>query len=129
MNEVPITRTETPVDEPITMINAFTVPVAESETFLPLWRENAEIMARQPGFVGARLHRSMIDDAELRFVNVAHWESGRQLEEALGRPEWQESAQRLLNDPGLHITARPSIYEVVVDLQPSRDAGAAPVTS
>ncbi|MGW7531044.1 antibiotic biosynthesis monooxygenase family protein [Amycolatopsis sp. NPDC054798] len=119
MNQLPITRTEKPVDEPVTMINAFTVAAEESETFLTLWTETAEIMARQPGFVRARLHRSMIDDAELRYVNVAHWESGRQLEEALGRPEWQESAERLLNDPGLHITARPSIYEVIVDLQPA----------
>ncbi|MDR8407935.1 antibiotic biosynthesis monooxygenase [Nonomuraea sp. 3-1Str] len=128
MMEVPITRTETPVDEPITMINAFTVPIEESEAFLPLWEENAEIMARQPGFIRARLHRSMIDDAELRFVNVAQWESGRQLEEALSRPEWHESAQRLLNDPGLHITTRPSIYEVVVDLLPSHDGSGEPAT-
>ncbi|MEU4542104.1 antibiotic biosynthesis monooxygenase family protein [Nonomuraea dietziae] len=128
MKEVPITRTGTPVDVPITMINAFTVPVEESEVFLPLWEENAEIMARQPGFIRARLHRSMIDEAELRFVNVAQWESGRQLEEALSRPEWQESAQRLLNDPGLHITARPSIYEVIVDLLPSRVGSDEPAT-
>ncbi|WP_067829715.1 antibiotic biosynthesis monooxygenase family protein [Nocardia inohanensis] len=115
MHEIPVTRTETPVHEPITMINAFTVPVAETEAFLQFWRENAEIMAAQAGFVRSRLHQSLIDDAELRFVNVASWESGVQLEAALARPEWQASAQQLLN---LDVTARPSIYQGIIDVEP-----------
>ncbi|MEU7901028.1 antibiotic biosynthesis monooxygenase family protein [Nonomuraea sp. NPDC049152] len=106
------------MNEPITMINAFTVPVAESDRFLELWKGNAEIMAAQPGFIRARLHQSLINDAELRYVNVAHWESGAQLEQALANPDWYASAQQLLNDPDLHITARPSIYEVIIDVEP-----------
>ncbi|MEV6771957.1 antibiotic biosynthesis monooxygenase family protein [Nocardia sp. NPDC051030] len=115
MPEIPETRTATPILTPITMINAFTVPLEESEEFLQLWKENAQIMAAQPGFVRARLHESLIDDAELRYVNVAAWESGVQLEEALARPEWQASAQKLLT---LNVKARPSIYQGIIDVTP-----------
>ncbi|MBB5782985.1 antibiotic biosynthesis monooxygenase family protein [Nonomuraea jabiensis] len=118
MTDVPFTRTETPVLEPITMINAFTVPVEESERFLRRWKSNAEIMAGKPGFVRARLHQSLINGAELRYVNVAHWESGAQLEEAQKDPEWYANTLQMLNDPELHIQARPSIYEVVVEVEP-----------
>ncbi|WP_431917497.1 hypothetical protein [Nonomuraea jabiensis] len=76
MTDVPLTRTETPVLEPVTMINAFTVPVEESERFLRRWKSNAEIMAS---------HANTL---------------------------------RMLNDPELHIQARPSIYEVVVEVEP-----------
>ncbi|MFI9503525.1 antibiotic biosynthesis monooxygenase family protein [Nocardia sp. NPDC052566] len=115
MPEIPVTRTATPVHEPITMINAFTVPVEESEEFLRLWKGTARIMAAQPGFVRARLHKSLIDDAELRFVNVASWDSGVQLEAALDLPEWQESAKLLMS---LNVRSRPSIYQGILDVAP-----------
>ncbi len=36
-------------------------------------------MAGQPGKVGARLDHALVDDAEIRFVSIAEWESGRLL--------------------------------------------------
>ncbi len=116
MTQVPITRTGT--TEPITLINAFTVPVAESDRFVELWKLNEEIMAAQPGFVRARLHCSLLDNAELRYVNIAHWESGVHLDKAQANPAWQDSVRQLLTDPDLHITARPSVYQVIVDVEP-----------
>ena len=47
-----ITPPEAPVSEPITMINAFTVPVHESERFLEAWKDNARALANQPRFGG-----------------------------------------------------------------------------
>jgi hypothetical protein len=75
-------------------------------------------MAGQPGFVRARMHRSLLDDVELRFVNVAEWESGQALAQAQANPAWRASVQRLLDDPDLHVTPRPAVYRVVVDLHP-----------
>jgi heme-degrading monooxygenase HmoA len=54
------------VSEPITLINAFTVPPEESERFLYRWKDNARGMTGQPGLVRARLYRCLDDDAELR---------------------------------------------------------------
>jgi SRSO17 transposase len=42
------------VSEPITLINAFTVPPEESERFLYRWKDNARSMTGQPGLIRAR---------------------------------------------------------------------------
>ena len=71
------------VSEPVTLINAFTVPPGETEQFVHRWKNNARIMAQQPGFIRARLHRSLVDDTEWRFINVAQWDSGKALDQGL----------------------------------------------
>jgi heme-degrading monooxygenase HmoA len=114
----PVTMTDVPTSEPVTMINAFTVPLVESERFLQRWRDNARIMAGQPGFVRARMYRSLVDDAELRFINVAEWSSGETLAKARANPEFLASVQRLMDDPELHVRPRPAIYQVVVEVRP-----------
>ncbi|MHA6758320.1 antibiotic biosynthesis monooxygenase family protein [Streptacidiphilus sp. PAMC 29251] len=103
---------------PVTLINAFNVPQAESERFLLRWTENAQLMAGQPGFVRARLHRSLGADDALRFVNVAEWDSERELADAQADPDWRASVQRMFQDPGLHVTAHPAVYQVALQLNP-----------
>ena len=105
----------------ITLINAFTVPPRESEHFLSRWKENARIMTHQPGFIGARLHRSISDDAALRFVNVAEWESEDAFNTATANPVWLSSVKVMLDDPDLHITAHPATYNVELELLPGDD--------
>lgn len=105
-------------NEPVTLIVSFEVPVQESERFLDHWRENARIMARQPGLIRARMHRSVSDDAEARFVNVAEWTSRAAYEAAIAQPEVLASAQRMRADPNLHMRGRPVIYEVAVTVTP-----------
>jgi heme-degrading monooxygenase HmoA len=114
----PDTGPDAQVDEPVTLINAFTVPSAESDRFLLRWRDNARIMAAQPGFVSARMYRALDDGVELRFVNVAEWDSGKALDRARANPEWRASVRRLIEDPELHVTARPAVYQVEIDVRP-----------
>ncbi|MFF8379993.1 antibiotic biosynthesis monooxygenase family protein [Streptomyces sp. NPDC015661] len=114
----PVILTDALVDEPVTLINAFTVPVGESERFLHRWKDNARIMARQPGYIRARMYRSLVDDVELRFVNVAEWETGKALDAARANPEWRASMRRVLDDPDLHVTPRPAVYQVAFDVHP-----------
>jgi (hydroxyamino)benzene mutase len=108
------------VDETVSMINAFTVPRDESDRFLRKWKDDASAMAKQPGFIQARMYRSLINDSELRFINVAEWASGKALALAAARKnaEWRGAVERMLDDPELHIRARPSAYELAVDVQP-----------
>jgi heme-degrading monooxygenase HmoA len=103
--------------EPITLINAFTMPAAESTRFLEHWRRSAAIMAAQPGFVRARMYQATGDGAPA-FVNVAEWASETDLDHARANPEWQATIRDLLTDPELHVTARPMVYRVAVDLRP-----------
>lgn len=102
------------VTEPVTLINPFTMPPGETEQFLDHWRNSAGIMAAQPGFVRAHLYRALDDAAELRFVNVAHWGSGRAFDQARANPEFRTEGQRVLDAPQLHITGRPGVYQIVV---------------
>jgi heme-degrading monooxygenase HmoA len=113
-----VTLNEAPVSEPVTMINAFTVPLEESERFLQRWKDNARAMASQPGFIRSRMYRSLVEDAELRFVNTAEWDSGKALVKARANPDWRASVQRMLDDPKLHITPRPGVYQVAIDVYP-----------
>lgn len=101
-----------------TLINVFTVPVGESERFLSRWRDNAAVMARCPGFRGAEMHEAVHDDAELRFVNVARWDSERALRDAQADPEFRDSVRRMADDPELHVTARPAVYRVAARIAP-----------
>lgn len=48
MSQPPPPMPDAVVSEPVTLINAFSVPPAESERFLSRWRDNARIMAAQP---------------------------------------------------------------------------------
>ena len=110
------------MNEPVTLINMFTVPSEESERFLDRWKDTAQIltsiMAGQPGFVRARLYRSLTDDAELRFINVSEWDSGNALDAARADPEWRAAVQQLIDDPELHVSARPGVYQLAVDVHP-----------
>ncbi|HEY1700681.1 MAG TPA: antibiotic biosynthesis monooxygenase family protein [Trebonia sp.] len=114
----PLNLTDALVTEPVTLINAWTVPPDESERFLDRWKENARIMASQQGFIRARMFCALADDAELRFINVAEWDSGAALDKARANPEWRASAQREISDPDLHIIPRPAVYQVAVEVHP-----------
>jgi heme-degrading monooxygenase HmoA len=83
-NQIPLS--EATADKPVTLINAFTVPLHESDRFLRRWKDNAGIMAGQAGFIRARMYKSLVEDAELRFINVAEWSSGRDPRESRDEP-------------------------------------------
>ena len=114
----PLTLIDALVTEPVTLINAWTVPPEESGLFLDRWKDNARVMASQPGFIRARMYCSLSDEAELRFINVAEWDSGTALDNARANPRWCASVQREVSDPDLHITPRPAVYQVAVDVHP-----------
>jgi heme-degrading monooxygenase HmoA len=102
----------------VIVINGFTVPMEESDRFLERWSQGAGVMAQQPGMVRARMHRALIDGAQPRFVNVAEWESREALDRALAVPEFGGSTQRMLDDPELHVTPHPLVYEVALEVEP-----------
>ena len=105
------------LDSPVTLINTFTVPVPESDRFLTRWTDNVREMSRQPGFVRAVMYRALYDTAPARFVNIAEWESGKALDAAREDPAWRAAVHRILDDPELHVIARPVDYQVEIDVR------------
>ncbi len=114
----PVGHTLAGVDTPVTLINAFSVPMTQEERFLSRWKDNANLMIGAPGFLRARMFRALSDRAELTYVNVAEWSAGTALDEARRNPEWQASIKRVLDDPELDVVARPMVYEAAIDAAP-----------
>jgi heme-degrading monooxygenase HmoA len=115
---IPTGHVTADTSSPVTFINAFSVPLNQKDRFLHRWKDNARFMASAPGFVRARMLQALSEKAELTFVNVADWESGTALDAARTNPEWQQSIQRMLDDPDLEVTARPMVYQLAIDVTP-----------
>jgi len=91
----------------VTLINPFEVPAGKEEEFVERWKQAANYLREQDGFVSTRLHESLDPRAEFRFINVAVWESAEHFQRALGTPEFQVLAQ------GMPFSGRPALYRVI----------------
>jgi heme-degrading monooxygenase HmoA len=91
--------------EPVVLINSFEVPEGAEEVFLAGWERQREYLSSQEGYLSTKLHRSVAPDADFRFVNVAHWESGQAFRDATSQPEFR--------DAPVPFRFHASLYEVV----------------
>lgn len=105
--------------EHVTLINAFTVPPDEGDRFLEHWKDNARVMAAQPGFLDASMYRSIVAGAELEFVNVANWTSTEALDAAHRHPDFTAATRRLMTGSQLNLIARPAVYRVAIPVLPN----------
>ena len=79
-------------DGPVVLMNEFNVAPEDADRFLEVWADDAAYMKQQPGFISTQLHRGTAGSST--FMNVAVWESARQLGEAFRSPEFQQRASR-----------------------------------
>lgn len=89
---------------PIVLANTFVVPAERTESFLALFRRQAEFMKAQPGFVSLQMHQGTAGSRLL--MNVAVWESTEALATAFGNPEFQRMAGEFPDD----IVSYPHIF-------------------
>ena len=87
------------VDQPggTVLINPFDVP-PDDDGFLDVWHHAREALAREHGFLGARLYQSTEPTADFRFVEIARWSSPLMFARASAKTAY----------PG-----NPALYEVV----------------
>jgi heme-degrading monooxygenase HmoA len=71
---------------PVVLVNVFTLDKADEPTFLEVWRDDAEFMKRQPGFISAQLHRAIGEGPA--YLNYAVWESTAAFRVAFAHPEF-----------------------------------------
>lgn len=74
-------------DAPVTLVNIFTVDPGEEEGVMNAWKNDAEFMKRQPGFISTQLHGGIGDSHT--FMNYAVWESVAHFKAAFENPEFQ----------------------------------------
>ena len=90
----------------LVLINVFSVPKGNEEEFLKMWKETAQEMKNQPGFIDTKLHRSLDENARFEFINVAHWES---------KEAWQAAMSNVaIKERQTPAEANPALYEVAV---------------
>lgn len=71
---------------PVVLVNVFTLDKADEPTFLEVWRDDAEFMKRQPGFISTQLHRAIGESPT--YLNTAVWESTAAFRAAFSHPEF-----------------------------------------
>lgn len=92
----------------ITVINPFEVPSGKEAVALEIWDRIAEFMKRQPGFVSAKLHRSIDPSNKFHLVTVAEWKSAEHFMAVLASDEIKEVAKGLEAFPHY-----PGLYQVI----------------
>jgi heme oxygenase (mycobilin-producing) len=92
----------------VVLINVFSVPQSSEEQFIKVWTEALEFMKNEPGFIDAKLHRSLDPDARFQFINVAHWESSEAWKTAFSKPQLKALGSQAVFEQN------PALYSVVV---------------
>ena len=98
---------------PVTLINSFEVPVSDESLFLEQWELTSEQAKAQRGFIEAKLHRALHNNARFLFVNVVVWESEDLYHAAFKNIDIHEGK----ND---NVHASPALYKVVVHCNPDQ---------
>jgi heme-degrading monooxygenase HmoA len=93
-------------DHTVTQITVVEPDSGKQQDALTLMTERARFMAKQPGFISIRLHRSL--DGR-RIVNVIHWQNRDQLAAAHRAPEFRKEWGQFDH---MTDTIDPHLYEV-----------------
>lgn len=71
---------------PVTLVNVFTLDRDDENTFLAVWKDDADFMKRQPGFISTQLHRAIGESPT--YLNYAVWESMADFRSAFTHPDF-----------------------------------------
>ncbi|MGK5691822.1 antibiotic biosynthesis monooxygenase family protein [Streptomyces sp. URMC 128] len=78
----------------VTFVNQFTVH-SSPEEFERIFAEVSEFMAEQPGFIQYTLSRSIDEDKQDRYINIALWEDAQSWKNAVAHPGFQDHAKEI----------------------------------
>jgi heme-degrading monooxygenase HmoA len=91
----------------VVLINPFEVPADADERFLAGWSGARDVLAKQRGYLGTRLYRSVDTQARFRFVNIARWSSPLMFSKALQEPAFGQAAA------AMPFPSHPALYQVI----------------
>jgi adenylate cyclase len=92
---------------PVVLINVFEVPAPEADEFIRAWEKTRDYLKQYPGHLDTALHQAIVDSAKFQFVNIAHWRSAEEFNEAIASAGFQEAAA------DLRWTFHPALYNIV----------------
>ncbi len=93
---------------PYVLINPFRVPLEDRDDLVRRWEKLTRFLRKQPGFMDARLHRSIDPDAWFPFVSATFWKSPEDFEKAIS----QREVSPLIAE--LRLDGYPALYRIDV---------------
>jgi len=72
---------------PVVLINLFTLDKTDEKALLEAWKDDAEFMKQQPGFISTQLHRAVGDSPA--YLNYAVWETIAAFRAAFNHPAFR----------------------------------------
>lgn len=98
---------ESAEEGPIVLINVFTIEPADEDTLIRAWKNDAEFMKQQPGYISTQMHRGI--GGSPTFINYAIWESVESFRNAFSNPEFQS---RIAQYPSSAVTS-PHLFKKI----------------
>lgn len=90
----------------VTLINIFEVPAGDEDAFIAAWEKSRDYLMKLPAHIETALHQSLHDE-RFRFVNIAHWTSEDEFNDAVRSQGFREASA------DLHWPMHPALYQVV----------------
>jgi len=91
----------------ITLVNLFTLDIADEARFLQAWQNDAAFMKLQPGFISTQLHRALGESPT--YLNCAVWETTDLFRAAFTHPAFRAK----LSDYPSSAVASPHLFRKV----------------
>ena len=93
----------------VILINPIEVPKGEEEEVLKSWEIRDKYMRQQPGFVSAKLHKTLSPNAKFHFISYAEWESTEVFMKIINSEEFKKMLENGSNMPLMF----PELYEII----------------
>lgn len=85
---VPIFEQLNAKQSPVVLLNIFNVAEEEGPALIKAWKNDANWMKKQPGYISSQLHKAIAGSTV--FMNYAVWDSVEDFKNAFTHPEFQE---------------------------------------
>ena len=92
---------------PVVLVNLFSVNPGDQDALVEAWRNDAQWMKKQPGYISTQLHKAVGDGS--MYLNYAVWDSVAAFRDAFSNPEFQQQ----LNHYPSRAVATPHLFEKV----------------
>ncbi|MCR9087856.1 MAG: antibiotic biosynthesis monooxygenase [Rhodobacteraceae bacterium] len=92
---------------PVVLVNLFSVDPGDQDALVEAWRNDAQWMKKQPGYISTQLHKAVGDGS--MYLNYAVWDSVAAFRDAFSNPEFQQQ----LNHYPSSAVAAPHLFEKV----------------
>ena len=92
---------------PVVLINVFTLDKSDEQALLEAWKEDAEFMKQQPGFISTQLHRAIGESPT--YLNYAVWETTAHFRAAFTHPTFRSKLSAYPSS----VVASPHLFQKV----------------